>query len=57
MPDGETKVVFVELPARLAWDAKADAATNGVTLREWYRQAAEDKLRQGREERDDGIAP
>lgn len=54
MPDGETKVIYVELPTRLARESKADAARKGQSLREWYEAAARERLRQGEEQTEAG---
>lgn len=44
MSESAIKSVLLELPEELAREAKADAARRGITLKQWWREAAEAKL-------------
>lgn len=42
----ETTKVLLELPTPVVRDAKADAAQKGVTLKQWWAEAARAHLRE-----------
>ncbi len=44
MSESTTKIL-VELPTEIVREAKADAALSGVTLRQWWADAARERLR------------
>jgi hypothetical protein len=47
MSEAATKPVLLELPIDLARQAKVDAARRDITLKQWWREAAELKLGKG----------
>lgn len=46
MSDSQTKTVVIDLPERLTREVKARAAREGITLKQLYREALENRIRE-----------